>query len=92
MRISCPFCGPRVLDEFIFLGDAEAAQVPWSDEPQGRDAVEAEVNRVYLRDNPAGRHRGLWYHGSGCQSWLVIERHVRTHEIFSVTLATQEHA
>ena len=42
---------------------------------------------VYLRDNPAGRHRDLWYHGSGCRTWLVVTRDTRTHEIFGVDYA-----
>lgn len=90
MRINCPFCGSRDLREFTFRGDAEAVRSEWSDAPAGPDAVHAEADRVYLRDNPAGRHRGLWYHAAGCRSWLVIERHTRTHEIFSVVLAAKE--
>jgi sarcosine oxidase subunit delta len=39
---------------------------------------------VYLRTNPAGRHRDLWYHGSGCRSWLVVTRDTSTHEVFDV--------
>jgi methylglutamate dehydrogenase subunit B len=90
MRIECPFCGARDLREFTYRGDAAAAEGKWSDEPAGDDAVNAQADRVYLRDNPAGRHRGLWYHGGGCRSWLVIERDVRTHEIFSVAFARGE--
>ena len=33
---------------------------------------------VYLRDNPAGAHRELWYHGAGCRAWLVVTRDTRT--------------
>ena len=39
---------------------------------------------VYLRDNPAGTIRELWYHASGCRSWLVVTRDTRTHAIESV--------
>jgi sarcosine oxidase subunit delta len=42
---------------------------------------------VYLRDNPAGPCRELWFHAAGCHSWLVVERDTRTHEIRSVTFA-----
>lgn len=81
MRITCPYCGARGHEEFSYLGDAtlrrpapEASDAEWSD-------------YVHLRDNPDGRHRELWYHGAGCRSWLVVERHLRSHEIFSVTPA-----
>ncbi len=39
---------------------------------------------VYLRDNPAGAHRELWYHGAGCQAWLAVERDTLTHAIAAV--------
>jgi sarcosine oxidase subunit delta len=42
---------------------------------------------VYLRDNPAGLHRELWFHAAGCHSWLVVERDTRNHEIRSVAFA-----
>jgi len=41
----------------------------------------------YLRDNPAGPHRELWYHEQGDRSWLVVTRDTRTHEITGVELA-----
>ena len=36
---------------------------------------------VYLRDNPAGPHRELWYHAGGCRAWLIVGRDTRTHAI-----------
>jgi len=36
---------------------------------------------VYLRDNPAGPHRELWFHAGGCHDWLIVSRDTRTHEI-----------
>jgi methylglutamate dehydrogenase subunit B len=92
MRIDCPFCGSRDLREFSFLGDAETAGSALAEATPaaaggGNPAAEAE--RVYFRLNPAGRHRGLWYHESGCRSWLLVERDTRTHEVFSVRFARQ---
>ncbi len=46
------------------------------------DAARAQWHDyVYLRDNPAGPHRELWQHVSGCRAWLVVTRDTRTHEI-----------
>ena len=91
MRIECPYCGSRDLREFSFLGDAESAGAALADATAAAAAVadrgSSEVERVYLRDNVAGRHRGLWYHEAGCRSWLAIERDTVTHEIFSVAFA-----
>jgi len=43
---------------------------------------------VYLRDDPAGEHRELWYHEHGDRSWLVVTRNTVTHEITNVELAS----
>jgi sarcosine oxidase subunit delta len=44
---------------------------------------------VYLRNNPAGPHEELWYHGFGCRGWLRVARDTRTHEIFGVSFAEE---
>ena len=80
MRIACPHCGTRGLDEFAYLGDAAVVRP----DPAAEIAEAAFVDYVYLRDNPAGRHRELWSHALGCQSWLVVTRDVRTHAIEGV--------
>lgn len=87
MRIDCPYCGSRDLREFAFHGDEAAVRSAFSSAPPEPGAIQPEIDRVYLRDNPAGLHRGLWYHEAGCHSWLVIERDTLTHAIHSVTLA-----
>jgi len=80
MRIPCPHCGLRDVREFTYLGDA-APQRPDRNAP---DAIAGFNAYVYLRDNPAGPHRELWYHGAGCQAWLAVERDTRTHVIAGV--------
>jgi sarcosine oxidase subunit delta len=45
---------------------------------------------VHFRDNPAGLHRELWWHGFGCRGWLVVTRDTLTHEIMQVQAAAQE--
>lgn len=82
MRIRCPHCGPRDNGEFSYLGDAAPVR------PDGMEADPVAMHDyVYLRDNPAGPHRELWYHGAGCRSWLVVDRDTRTHVITGVSSA-----
>ncbi len=90
MRIKCPYCGERGNDEFTYLGDAGALMARPGGDSAGGDAPEAAAayhDYVYLRDNPAGPHRELWYHGGGCRAWLVVTRDTRTHAIASVEFA-----
>src|SRR6266545_1624992 len=80
MRIACPHCGERDAREFSYLGDATLKRP----DPLAADALKRFVAYVYLRDNPAGPHRELWYHGAGCQAWLVVTRDTRTHQMLGV--------
>ncbi len=83
MRIDCPYCGERGLEEFAYHGDATVARP--------RDGVAAPENAwtdyLYLRDNPSGLHQELWYHAAGCHAWLVVTRDLRTHQISAVKAA-----
>lgn len=85
MRITCPYCGERGLDEFVYAGDANVSRP----EPETFDARARFVAYAYERANPAGPHRELWHHAAGCHSWLVVERDTRTHEVFSVEPARE---
>ncbi len=85
MRITCPYCGTRNLDEFTYRGDATVKR-PESIEETARDAW---VDYVYLRDNPAGPHKELWHHGAGCHAWLEVTRDTTTHEITAVDRAAK---
>ena len=84
MIIDHPLLGPRDSDEFTYLGDAALL-----DRPDGlaEDAAAHFVDYVYLRDNPAGVHRELWFHEAGDLSWLIVTRNTVSHEILSVELA-----
>ena len=86
MRIRCPFCGERDVNEFAYLGDAEFKR-PHSGAPA---AAARFFEAVYLRDNPAGPHEELWYHSYGCRGWLRVTRDTLTHEILAVRLARGE--
>ena len=80
MRISCPHCGLRDVREFTYLGDA----APERPDPQAPDAFNHFISYVYMRDNPAGAHGELWYHGTGCLAWLAVKRDTRTHAIAAI--------
>jgi len=82
MRIPCPFCGARDLSEFTYLGDADVVRP----DPTAPEAEARFFEAVYLRDNPAGPHDELWYHASGCRSWLRVTRNTVTHEILGASL------
>lgn len=88
MRIHCPYCGERDAREFTYLGDAKLTRP----DPQSVDALNSFFKYVYLRENPAGLHSEYWYHGSGCQTWLVVTRDTRTHEISKVRAAVMPFA
>lgn len=75
LLIPCPWCGARAQSEFTYGGDAT----------QNRPATDASVETwtafVYQRENPAGPHDELWFHGAGCRQWFRVRRDTRTHEI-----------
>ena len=85
MIINHPHLGPRDASEFTILGDASLINRPdWQD----GDADDAFYNYQYLRDNPAGLHRELWFHEQGDRSWLVVTRDTVTHAVIAVALAS----
>lgn len=84
MIINHPLLGPRDSAEFVYMGDARLIERP---DPEGGNVAEAFHDYAYLRDNPAGELRELWFHEGGDRSWLVVTRDTRTHEISSVELA-----
>ncbi|MCV6591508.1 MAG: sarcosine oxidase subunit delta [Silicimonas sp.] len=83
MIINHPLLGPRDAAEFTVLGDASLIH-----RPDGLTASDEDMHYyAYLRDNPAGLHRELWYHEQGDRSWLVVTRNTLTHDIEKVELA-----
>ncbi len=83
MIINHPLLGPRDSAEFAYKGDASLI-----DRPDGIAASLDEMHDyAYLRDNPAGEIRELWYHEQGDRAWLVVTRNTLTHVITSVELA-----
>jgi heterotetrameric sarcosine oxidase delta subunit len=85
MRVRCPFCGERDSGEFSFAGDASCRRP----DAEGPDDQQRFYESVYVRNNPAGRYEELWYHASGCKSWLRVTRDTRTHEVHAVEYMTK---
>jgi methylglutamate dehydrogenase subunit B len=81
MRIVCPHCGERPVDEFVAYGAAGLKR------PETSADMSDWVSYVYLRDNNAGLHRELFYHVGGCQTWLIVTRDTRAHAISEVVAA-----
>lgn len=84
MLIPHPLLGLRDAQEFTYLGDARLLERP---DGMTEGAAEAFHDYLYLRDNPAGEHRELWFHEQGDRSWLVVTRNTLTHDITKVELA-----
>jgi sarcosine oxidase subunit delta len=85
MRIPCPDCGERDSREFVYLGDAAPARP----DANAADARVRFFEYVYLRENIAGVHEELWYHASGCRTWLIVRRNTLTHEISAASRAAE---
>jgi heterotetrameric sarcosine oxidase delta subunit len=86
MIINHPLLGPRDSQEFIYLGDAALIRRP---DGMAEGALDKFNDYTYLRENPAGSHRELWYHEQGDRSWLVVTRNTISHEITKVELARE---
>ena len=84
MLIPHPLLGPCDAQEFTYFGDAALLERP---DGMAQGAADAFFGYVYLRDNPAGTHRELWFHEEGDRSWLVVTRNTVTHEILGTELA-----
>lgn len=92
MIIPHPLLGPRDAAEFVVLGDAAMIHRPERTTGEETDETRTQAinefhDYLYLRDNPAGEHRELWFHEQGDRSWLVVTRNTLTHEIINVELA-----
>jgi methylglutamate dehydrogenase subunit B len=72
-RLTCPFCGPRELEEFAFH-----KTLP---EPEAGDFA-----AVYLRTNRVDDSLEHWQHAHGCRAWLRVRRNPSTGEVREVAL------
>jgi sarcosine oxidase subunit delta len=73
VKITCPHCGERPIEEFIY---GEIPTVPESiTDPDARD-----IDRAFMRSNPEGITIERWFHVFGCRRWLTLQRDTRTDE------------
>ena len=78
MRLQCPYCGVRELDEFEFRRIVED---PQPEEPGGNEAAYSEL---YERTNRVDSSREYWQHARGCRAWLVVHRNPSTADVLEV--------
>ena len=81
MRIPCPICGSRDRREFYYYGTED-----YLNRPTDQGTVDDLDNHLFLRDNPAGITRDVWYHEMGCTAWLIVTRNTITHEVLASEL------
>ena len=77
MQITCPHCGPRAQQEFVFERTVDSVVT--------RDMPSAEaMAKLFTRTNPRGLDEEIWRHTYGCRAWMVVTRHRVTHEIAAI--------
>lgn len=76
LRIDCPWCGPRDMVEFTYVGDGTLRRPEIG-------AEDGHFDYVYLRDNPKGPHVEIWRHGVGCRRHVAVTRDTATHEMLA---------
>ncbi len=70
MKLSCPNCGRRSVEEFRY---GEIPNVPDSI----TDVDERDIDRIYMKANPDGTTTEAWFHEFGCRRWFRVERDTR---------------
>ena len=74
IRIPCPTCGERPVQEFVY---GEIPVVP--DSISDIDA--RDLDRAFMLANPEGIQTEAWFHVYGCRRWVRLQRDTRTDEI-----------
>lgn len=81
MKLPCPLCGSRDRREFYYMGTED--YLTRAGEEASLDDLD---NQLFLRDNPAGLTRDLWYHEQGCGAWMVVTRNTVSHAVLAAEL------
>jgi heterotetrameric sarcosine oxidase delta subunit len=70
MKLSCPQCGDRSVEEFRY---GEIPRVP----DHLTDPHQRDLDRIFNKTNPAGITEEAWFHEFGCRRWFRLERDTR---------------
>ena len=73
-RLTCPFCGPRELREFVFHKTLPA------------EAGGSAFQRTYERVASLEHSVEHWQHVEGCRGWLLVQRNPSTGAVAEVRL------
>lgn len=71
IRIPCPHCGERPVEEFVF---GEILTPP----SEMTDEREIDFDRAFMRNNPEGETFEAWFHSYGCRRWIRLRRDTTT--------------
>ncbi|MGI8876269.1 MAG: sarcosine oxidase subunit delta [Egibacteraceae bacterium] len=73
--LPCPWCGPRNVSEFRYVGEPRRRPDVATTTPQQWRAY------LYNHTNAAGWVREQWFHRAGCRQYFGAERHTITDEV-----------
>lgn len=76
LKIPCPHCGARPVEEFIY---GEVPKVP--DTISGVEA--RDLDRGFMLTNTEGVQTERWFHVYGCRRWLTLSRDTRSDEVLA---------
>lgn len=75
MLLPCPWCGPRNVSEFRYVGEV-------ANRPDPATATRREWrDYLFFRDNPYGWVHESWYHRAGCRRYFSVERDTATNAV-----------
>ena len=78
LLIPCPHCGPRDEGEFTYGGPKR--RLPTLD----LTADTQDWHRaLHVGLNARGPITEIWYHSSGCETWIEVPRDTATHQILN---------
>jgi sarcosine oxidase subunit delta len=81
MLMPCPWCGPRNVSEFRYVGEAR-------ERPDPATATAGEWrDYLYLNANPRGPVVETWLHRMGCRQFFRAERDTATNTVLAVQAA-----
>ena len=78
IRISCPHCGERTLEEYVYGEMYDEVPV------DPADATAWEIDRSFMHNNREGPVREAWFHLYGCRRWIVVTRDTTSDEVVDV--------